>query len=608
MKPISLISSDLFDAIRSRFTNLEMGDENGMITLDPNVARFFDFDFDVEDTNLGRVSISLNELGNLKIFYSQGILEDTDPIIQERWFGFLRKMRKFAKRRLLRFDTRDITKSNLKKEDFKFLARKKNKEKTMNESTVYGSSMSSFMPLQKTLLIIRHKRPVGLTRGDRSRQIKSIFIQNDEGERFKMPINCLRTSRAMQRHCANGGRPYDNLGTVIIQMGSECSQLRDFKRRCKMDSMQEATHKVIQAAHRKFESLKEQLDSMCSQGGYENFKSSAENHSVEEVLVDESTLQQYREQFSQTVFREDLSQYFPLLEKIMRQAGEIDLTTLTNEQTNLETDETSTTEEVKEFKDFENWADSVESDKLTDKQIENLLKFIEENPDAIGVDGTNALEGLGDIFDVTDELKELISEEEGFDLKTVLSMYFKKIGDQEASEALKNQSDDDEVSDDEDVDDEDDDDEVSDDEPGGEMTPPPPPGGEMTPPPPPGGEMTPPAGGMTPPAGGMTPGGSGLQQPQPTAEGKTPAKTKIRKIAQMVKSFYNAEAAEQGNGPWTIGETAVIRKVRKRFGKQAKRVAKHLIKELTEKHMIKQEKTHEETMFEDVLRLSGIKK
>ena len=127
MKPISLISSDLFDAIRSRFTNLEMGDENGMITLDPNVARFFDFDFDVEDTNLGRVSISLNELGNLKIFYSQGILEDTDPIIQERWFGFLRKMRKFAKRRLLRFDTRDITKSNLKKEDFKFLANKKNK-------------------------------------------------------------------------------------------------------------------------------------------------------------------------------------------------------------------------------------------------------------------------------------------------------------------------------------------------------------------------------------------------------------------------------------------------------------------------------------------------
>jgi len=235
------------------------------------------------------------------------------------------------------------------------------------------------------------------------------------------------------------------------------------------------------------------------------------------------------------------------------------------------------------------------------RRVINLLKFIEENPD-IGVDGTNALEGLGDIFDVTDELKELISDEEGLDLKTVLSMYFKKIGDQEASEALKNQSDDDEVSDDEDVGDEEDDDL------GGEMTPPPPPGGEMTPPPPPGGEMTPPAGGMTPPAGGMTPGGPGLQQPQPTAEGKTPAKTKIRKIAEMVKSFYNAEAVKQGNGPWTIGETAVIRKVRKRFGKQAKRVAEHLIKELTEKHMIKQEKTHEETMFEDVLRLSGIKK
>ena len=73
MKAIQIISQDLFDKVRSRFQNLEMGDETGAVTIDPAEARFFDFDFVHEGVNLGRVSISLHDLGSLKIYYSQGI-------------------------------------------------------------------------------------------------------------------------------------------------------------------------------------------------------------------------------------------------------------------------------------------------------------------------------------------------------------------------------------------------------------------------------------------------------------------------------------------------------------------------------------------------------
>ena len=48
MKTIEIISQDVFDKIRSRFSNLEMGDEAGAITMDPREARFFDFDFAIE--------------------------------------------------------------------------------------------------------------------------------------------------------------------------------------------------------------------------------------------------------------------------------------------------------------------------------------------------------------------------------------------------------------------------------------------------------------------------------------------------------------------------------------------------------------------------------
>ena len=61
MKPIQIIANDVFDKIRSRFENLEMGDETGAVTIDPAMARFFDFDFIYENVNLGRISISLND-------------------------------------------------------------------------------------------------------------------------------------------------------------------------------------------------------------------------------------------------------------------------------------------------------------------------------------------------------------------------------------------------------------------------------------------------------------------------------------------------------------------------------------------------------------------
>jgi len=137
MEAIQIISQDLFDKVRSRFSNLEMGDKTGAVTIDPAQARFFDFDFVIEGNNLGRVSISLGDLGSLKVYYSQGITENRDDPVKHMWYGFLREMRYFAKRRLLRFDTRDIAKTNLDKNDFKHLAATQGpkEEETMNEST-----------------------------------------------------------------------------------------------------------------------------------------------------------------------------------------------------------------------------------------------------------------------------------------------------------------------------------------------------------------------------------------------------------------------------------------------------------------------------------------
>ena len=39
------IATDLFYKIRSRFTGLKLGNATGAITINPEEARFFDFDY-----------------------------------------------------------------------------------------------------------------------------------------------------------------------------------------------------------------------------------------------------------------------------------------------------------------------------------------------------------------------------------------------------------------------------------------------------------------------------------------------------------------------------------------------------------------------------------
>ena len=183
MNALEIIAQDLFDKVRSRFTNLEMGDESGGVTLDPKEARMFDFDFILEGNNLGRVSISINNIGSLKVFYSQGIVEGIDHVSAGQWYDFLKEMRAFAKRRLLRFDARDISKDFLDQNDFQFLAQNGSpQENAMQESNYYGSSMSSYRKLENTKLILRHSKAVDENVvGGRSRHVKAIFIENEAG-------------------------------------------------------------------------------------------------------------------------------------------------------------------------------------------------------------------------------------------------------------------------------------------------------------------------------------------------------------------------------------------------------------------------------------------
>jgi len=328
MKGLENISSSLFEKIRARFPRVVMGDEAGSPTSDENQARFFDFDWVVEGENQGAVSISIKDPNELKIYYSQNMLENAPEIVENQWYAFLKELRFFAKKHLMAFDARDIAKSNLDKRDYKYLAMKEN----VQESNMYGTTKSSYENLDKTRLIIRHKKEINAEQtGARARNIQTLFIENDSGERFKYPYNHLAGARAMTRHVANGGLPHDDFGRHIIETSGNIAKLTAFKRYVQnKDFMNQTSNDIIEGSSVELENLRTHIKRLQSQQYY---KECSENFIAPQVDTDlgEDIVNDLTSAFTLKNFNEELKDVFPLLHNIHKKRTEINLEDIARE-------------------------------------------------------------------------------------------------------------------------------------------------------------------------------------------------------------------------------------------------------------------------------------
>lgn len=393
MNPIQIIAQDLFDKIRSRFTNLEMGDETGGVTIDPAEARFFDFDFINEGTNFGRVSISINDLGSLKVYFSRGITENTEQSSKVVWYRFLKEMRQFAMRRLLRFDTRDIAKSNLDKNDFQYLATKQmpkeEENMQMNESMFNGrnSKKTSRRVQGCTEVIVRHNTSVDdMVMGSRSRKknIKAIFIQNKDGERFKYPFIHIAGAMAMARHVDEGGAPHDDLGRKIIGMSEDIAKLQEFQRNVQHAQLHDDAMGITERTLAKLNHLKSHMESLSKRRYYQEWAANTkESEMLDDDLLelDDVTMEEYKSKFTETHFKEDLKQFFPLIHRIMQETNKVDLDQYL--QTSESIDENTQDPNAKDdFDEFSSWADSAEKGELSRQQIDHLKYQIDQQKES----------------------------------------------------------------------------------------------------------------------------------------------------------------------------------------------------------------------------------
>jgi hypothetical protein len=319
MRNLNLIAEELFNKIRGRFPSVTIGDSNGKVTNKPDLARFYDFDYTEGDAKLGRVSVTIDE-ESVEVMYSNDFVANEDTITRNNWYSFLKELRAFSKKRLLKFDTRNINKSNLDQRDYKFLATNRTGDGTMTESKMYGTSKTSYQNVGEARIAIKHNKPVNTeSASGRIQNISAIYIESADGERFKYPFKHVNGARAMARHVSEGGKPFDEFGTHVASLSEELVNLKRFKSYVNRSSvMAEGLSGYKLAVNERVEELKKTITSLQK----ENFYKTTFENFVKPIFEDipEDVAENWIDQLTIRQFNEELKDVFPFVYRLVSEA------------------------------------------------------------------------------------------------------------------------------------------------------------------------------------------------------------------------------------------------------------------------------------------------
>ena len=224
---------------------------------------------------------------------------------------------------MLNFDTRDITKSNLDKRDYAHLTKTAG-DNTMSESKMYGTSRTSYEDVDKARLVLKHTQPVNQELpGARTQHVHSIYIESENGERYKYPFRHLNGARALARHVSEGGNLYDDFGKHIVSLSEELSKLRQFKTYMNRSAvMAEGLKGYMDLVNERLDTIKTEVMKLQRAGHYaetiKDFKPAVMEEVPEELQnswIDELTIR---------TFNEELKSVFPYINKLVSEKNKIE--------------------------------------------------------------------------------------------------------------------------------------------------------------------------------------------------------------------------------------------------------------------------------------------
>jgi len=316
------IADDIFKILKGSGQVVKLFTDEGENTVDQSKARRFYMPASGSMVNLDETD-SKREL-RVSINRNTQLDEIKDTLDQ---------LKKLANRSIIEYTLKSFT-QRITPKDQDYQAQKVRDMKIEEGiSPAYGTSKSSYQKLESAKLIIKHTKPVNEeSRGSRSRNINAIYIENAEGERYKMPTNNLAGGRAMLRHVKEGGTPHDEFGQHIQEQTVELKKLKEFANYSKRNNLvNEDTADIVEAVSNRIASIRETINRIKGVKAYNEAKDAFE---AKEVKINETDRNKLRSQFTVRSFDESLDEALPYVNalvkemKAIREADEFAIQTL----------------------------------------------------------------------------------------------------------------------------------------------------------------------------------------------------------------------------------------------------------------------------------------
>lgn len=380
------VAKELYGKIQTRFPDIKIADEQAQVLSkkeDIPKARFFEFEYSEHGKPLGTIAVSLDPDDGIVIKASGDLVDNDDPNDTHHGaYQFIRSFRKFARSHMLNYEVDSMGKSNLDKRDYEFHA--KSGEEPMMESKMWGTTKVSYQDLGETRLIVKHSKPVNLDlAAGRTMHIDSIYIENQQGERFRYPVRHLNGARAMAQHIGHGGNPYDAIGQHVVSLSEELSKLRMFKGYVsRTPVVSEAMGTVNDKVINRIDDIKKQLHQLQRPTYYEEFAESFAPQEAREIPTE--VMNDWVDRLTVRTFNEALKDVFPYIYKIVDES-DIPVKELSPDDLLGEADQEDSyianyrdEDDFREASEFENFMDS-----LLGESPDDDTNVLHGNPEAV---------------------------------------------------------------------------------------------------------------------------------------------------------------------------------------------------------------------------------
>ena len=309
---MSDLSKDLFNLLVSKNFTVRTLDNTGKSVINPEQAEIFSFDVQFNNNNYGAVVILLDDESNFELFFGDKVGKSMEVDDKDLWYDLLHQLRMFAKRNLLSFNLKNLNKLKYTMQGMAAL------KEGLFEGMWSGTSKTSYNnPSKKTRIVARHNKRLGEDDA-RFRNIKTLFVENEDGERFRLPFTNIGGARAMARHVSEGGNPYDTFGVHITETVKNIGTLGGFLRIRSLNE-QEQVHGILETCRSQYKTMRKDLKSMAGKRGYKKYLEVWEPSQIDE---DEALLDSIRNVFAEGSVSEKVENALPLIARLHQNVTE----------------------------------------------------------------------------------------------------------------------------------------------------------------------------------------------------------------------------------------------------------------------------------------------